>query len=75
METDQKRPCGFRIAIDNVHGAAAEQFRQITRLVQLHVSVPEIVLLIRAGVGIVIHGAAAETVEVIVATLQRSEFW
>src|SRR5437763_723408 len=40
----------------------------------LHIIVPEVIFLIRAGVGVVIHGTAPEAIEVLVATLERAEF-
>ena len=71
MQAQQKRAAGFRIAIDNVHGAAAQQVGEIAHLMDGHVVVPQIILVL-IGVGVVIHRSATQPVEVIVSALQRA---
>src|ERR1019366_5402231 len=65
---------GFRIAVDRGHGPRAQQLRQIARLMDLHVIVPQIIPDIGGPtVGEVIQRSAAKTVEMIVPALQRPE--
>src|SRR5581483_7000707 len=65
MQTEQERPPGLRAPIDYVDGPAAEQVRQVARLMEFYIVVPEIVA-DPVGVRIVIESAPAKTEEVIV---------
>src|SRR5579859_6772129 len=63
----------FRVAIHDVNGAATEQIGQVAHLVNLHVVIPQVVAVIRAGVHVVVERATAESVKMVIATLQRTE--
>ena len=74
MQAEREGLARLRVAVDDVDGAIAEQFGGVAHLLDGHVVVPEIGLVIGAFVPIVVDAAAAESVEVIVAALQRAEF-
>ena len=73
MQTEQKGLAGTRIIADHLYGMIAEKVCGITRLGDWSIIVPEIGRSGSARVQIVIHGAAAITVEMVVPTFQWAE--
>src|SRR3984893_9884558 len=55
--------------------ACPELVGEIADLMDLDVLVPQIMLLTRGDVREIVHGFAAETEEVIITALERTEFW
>ena len=74
MEAQEERLPRLGVAPDHVLGARAQKVREVPRLLDRHVVVPEIGLLIGARVRVVVDGAAAEPVEMVVAAQKRTEF-
>src|SRR6185369_11826147 len=74
VEADQKRLAGLRERIHRVDRTGAELVGEIADLVDLDVLVPQIVILTRVKMRVVVHGAPAETEEVIITALERTEF-
>src|SRR5262249_41968884 len=73
MQADEERLAAARVAVDRVDRAGAEQLGHISDLMNLHVLIPEVMLLTRVAVRVVVDGAAAEAEEMVVSALERPE--
>src|SRR5262249_14433890 len=73
MEADQERLVGLRIGIYRVDGAGTELVGEIADLMDLDVLVPQIMLLTPVDVREIVHCLAADTEEVVVTALERTE--
>src|SRR5882724_4710606 len=71
MKADHERLAGFRISIDHVNRPAAEHVGQVARLMDRSIVVPKVSLV--SFVREIVDSPAAESVEVVIATLQRAK--
>ena len=74
VQADQERLAGLRIRIYRVDRAGAELVGEIADLMDLDVLVPQIMPLKRVDVREIVHSGPAETEEVIITALERTEF-
>ena len=73
MQAEQEGLAGLGVAVDHLHGVAAEQVGGVAGLRHRLVVVPEIRGAGAAGVQVVVDGAAAIAVEMVIAAFQRAE--
>src|SRR3954453_813790 len=72
VEADHEWLGRFGVSVDDLDGARAEHLGEVAVLVDGDIVVPEVVS-IAVLVRVVVDGAAAETIEMIVAALERTE--
>jgi len=71
VEADEEWLAGPGVGVHRLDRAAAKLLGEITDLVDLDILVPQIVLLARVIVRVIVVGAAAEAEEVVIPTLER----
>src|SRR5882724_5907849 len=73
VQANHERLAGFCISIDHVNRPAAEHVGQVARLMDRSIVVPKVSLV--TFVREIVDRAAAKSVEVVIATLQRAKLW